>query len=65
MVYLHEMPEGASNMVVNQEFPEYSEILAGWLFITIRDVILNSDRKDMNVAGRADYVPNAILKHTK
>ena len=25
MVYLHEMPEGARNMVVYQELPEYSE----------------------------------------
>ncbi len=41
----------------------YGETLAGWLLITIRDVMLNSDRKDMKVAGRTNYVPNAMLKH--
>ena len=41
----------------------YGETLAGWLFITIRDVMLNSERKDMKVAGRTNCVPNAMLKH--
>ena len=41
----------------------YGETLAGWLFIKIRDIMLNSDDKDMKVAGRTNYVPNAMLKH--
>ena len=41
----------------------YGETLAGWLFLKIRDIMLNSDDKDMKVAGRTNYVPNAMLKH--
>ena len=41
----------------------YGETPAGWLFIKIRDIMLSSDDKDMKVAGRTNYVPNAMLKH--
>ena len=41
----------------------YGETLAGWLFIKIRDVMLNSGHEGMKVAGRTNYVPNAMLKH--
>ena len=41
----------------------YGETLAGWVFIKIRDIMLNCDDKDMKVAGRTNYVPNAMLKH--
>ena len=41
----------------------YGETLAGWIFMKIRDIMLNSDDKDMKVAGRTNYVPNAMFKH--
>ena len=41
----------------------YGGTPAGWLFIKIRDIMLNCDDKDIKVAGRTNYVPNAMLKH--
>ncbi len=41
----------------------YGATLAGWVFIKIREIMLNSDHEGMKVAGRTNYVPNAMLKH--
>ncbi len=42
----------------------YGETQAGKLFIKIREIMLNSDHDGMKAAGRTNYVPNAMLRHT-
>ncbi|MEK9678715.1 MAG: hypothetical protein VW169_10035 [Rhodospirillaceae bacterium] len=42
----------------------YGETQAGKLFIKIREIMMNSDHDGMKAAGRTNYVPNAMLKHT-
>ena len=41
----------------------YGGTLAGKLFIRIRKIMLASDNEGMKVAGRTNYVPNAMLRH--
>jgi len=41
----------------------YSETLAGKLFIELRELCLNHKTKELQMIGRTNFVPNAMLRH--
>ena len=43
----------------------YGQTTAGLLFIEIRKIMMGSDDEITRMAGRTNYVPNAMLKHTQ
>ena len=42
----------------------YGQTTAGLLFIEIRKIMMGSDDEITRMAGRTNYVPSAMLKHT-
>ena len=54
-------PRNISDIKVGDWF--YGETLAGKLFIKLRELCLSHKTEELQIIGRTNFVPNAMLRH--